>query len=155
MTPRTETRRATSTDASAVARLLDAFNREYDTPTPGVDVLQGRVERMIGAGEIVVFLVGDGPDGLALLEFRPSVWGEVPDAYLAELYVVPERRGQGMGSALLTATLRAASASGADVLDLNTSEDDVAARALYEKFGFSNREHRVDGPRQLYYEREL
>ena len=48
-----------------------------------------------------------------------------------------------------------ARARGADRIDLNTSEDDVAARALYERTGFTNREGSPDGPVMLYYEREL
>ena len=46
-------------------------------------------------------------------------------------------------------------AAGATVIELNTGEDDVAARALYESLGFSNREGDPDGPRMLFYEREL
>jgi hypothetical protein len=38
---------------------------------------------------------------------------------------------------------------------LGTSEDDVAARALYESAGFTNREGSPDGPTMLYYERDL
>ena len=48
-----------------------------------------------------------------------------------------------------------ARAAGADYMDLGTSEDDAAARGLYESLGFSNREGKPDGPVQLYYEREL
>jgi len=44
---------------------------------------------------------------------------------------------------------------GAAHIDLGTSEDDVAARALYESAGFTNREGRPDGPMMLYYERGL
>ena len=44
---------------------------------------------------------------------------------------------------------------GADHMDLGTSEDDVAARALYESLGFRNREGRADGPVSYFYEREL
>jgi ribosomal protein S18 acetylase RimI-like enzyme len=40
-------------------------------------------------------------------------------------------------------------------MDLGTAEDDVAARALYESLGFSNREDKPDGPVNYYYEREL
>jgi ribosomal protein S18 acetylase RimI-like enzyme len=40
-------------------------------------------------------------------------------------------------------------------MDLNTGEDDVAARALYERLGFSNREGIADRPRNYYYERKL
>ena len=38
---------------------------------------------------------------------------------------------------------------------LGTSEDDVAARALYERMGFRNREGREDGPIMYVYERGL
>ena len=44
---------------------------------------------------------------------------------------------------------------GAAHMDLGTSEDDVAARALYESLGFDNRGGRPDGPVNIYYEREL
>jgi ribosomal protein S18 acetylase RimI-like enzyme len=44
---------------------------------------------------------------------------------------------------------------GADYMDLGTSEDDVAARALYESLGFSNREGKPDGAINYYYERDL
>ena len=44
---------------------------------------------------------------------------------------------------------------GAVHMDLGTSEDDVAARALYESLGFDNREGRPDGPINYFYEREL
>ena len=44
---------------------------------------------------------------------------------------------------------------GAGYMDLGTSEDDVAARRLYESHGFTNREGRPDGPVMYFYEREL
>ena len=40
-------------------------------------------------------------------------------------------------------------------MDLGTSEDDVAARRLYESLGFSNREGKPDGPPNYFYERDL
>jgi hypothetical protein len=40
-------------------------------------------------------------------------------------------------------------------MDLGTSEDDTAARALYERLGFTSREGRPDGPVMYFYEREL
>ena len=40
-------------------------------------------------------------------------------------------------------------------MDLGTSEDDMAAGALYESPGFSSRERRPDGPISYFYEREL
>ena len=77
------------------------------------------------------------------------------DAYKTELYVVPERRGEGLGRALLEAAIEAGREAGAEVIDLNTSEDDTAAIALYESAGFTNREGGPEGPRMRYYERDL
>jgi ribosomal protein S18 acetylase RimI-like enzyme len=148
-------RRAEAGDAPAVARLLHDFNTEFGEPVPEVEVLAPRFRRLIDAGDVTALLAGDGPDGFATLRFRPSVHSDALDAYLEELYVVPDQRGQGLGRALLEAAMDTARELGADHIDLGTSEDDVAARALYESVGFTNREGRPDGPVMLYYERDL
>lgn len=148
-------RRAEVADAEAIGRLLHDFNSEFDEPTPGPIALAERVRALLAAGETAVLLGGAGPHGLAVLRFRPSIWTEGLECYLAELYVVPDRRGQGLGRALMEAAIALARREGADYMDLGTSEDDVAARALYESLGFSNREGRPDGPINYYYEREL
>lgn len=148
-------RRAEPGDAGDVARLLHDFNVEFDEPTPAVEVLAERAAALIAAGEITVLLAGAGPDGLAQLRLRRSVWFEGLDAYLEELYVVPARRGEGIGRALLESAMGAAREAGAEHIDLNTGETDTAARALYESAGFSNREGSPDGPAMLYYERDL
>jgi GNAT superfamily N-acetyltransferase len=142
-------------DAEAIGQLLHDFNVEFDEPTPGSDVLAERVERLLEAGEITVLLSRGEPDGLALLRFRPSLWNDALDAYLEELYVVPARRGQGRGRALMEAAIELARRRGAGDMHLCTSEADVAARALYESLGFVNRERGPDGPIQYFYEREL
>lgn len=142
-------------DASEIGRLLDAFNREFDDPTPGPDKLANRLEQLIAGGDTAVLLAGSGPDGVAVLRFRRSIWSESLECYLAELYVTPRERRQGLGRALMQAAFEVARARGADYMDLNTSEADVAARALYESLGFSDREGKADGPRNYYYEREL
>jgi ribosomal protein S18 acetylase RimI-like enzyme len=104
---------------------------------------------------MTVLLGGERPDGLAVLRFRPSFWSGAPDAYLEELYVAPERRGEGMGRALMEAAMDTAREAGAKHMDLGTSVDDTAARGLYESCGFTNREHAPDGPVMLFYERDL
>lgn len=48
-----------------------------------------------------------------------------------------------------------ARAEGAVNIELGTSEEDEAARALYESEGFTNREGSPDGPVMFFYEREL
>lgn len=149
----TSVRNATPADAGAVARLLYDFNVEFDDPTPPVATLSGRVAGLIAEGETVVLLAGSGPDGLAVLRFRPSIWSEGLECYLAELYVVPDRRGQGLGRALMAAALETARARGADFMDIGVDEPDLPARTLYESLGFTNRNDH--GDLMFVYEREL
>jgi ribosomal protein S18 acetylase RimI-like enzyme len=148
-------RRADASDAEAVARLLHDFNEEFDEATPGPEALAERVRVLLDHGDTVILVGGDGPDGLAVLRFRPAIWTDAPECYLAELYVVPSRRGQGLGRAIMEAAIEAARAEGATYMDLGTAEDDTAARALYESLGFGNRGGKPDGPVNYFYEREL
>jgi ribosomal protein S18 acetylase RimI-like enzyme len=148
-------RRATVADAAVIGRLLHDFNTEYDDPTPGPDKLAERIRQLLDGGDTAVLLAGAGPDGLAVLRFRLALWSEALECYLAELYVVPATRGRGLGRALMNAAMDLARDEGADYMDLGTAETDVAARALYESLGFSNREGKPDGPINYYYEREL
>jgi ribosomal protein S18 acetylase RimI-like enzyme len=147
-------REATVEDAPLVARLLHDFNTEFEAETPGVPELIRHATRMLREGAMTVILGGEGPDGLALLRFRPSVWTEKSEASLQELYVIPARRGEGIGQALLEAAIETSRAAGAAWIELNTSESDRAARALYAKLGFTNEEG-PDGATMLYYELEL
>jgi ribosomal protein S18 acetylase RimI-like enzyme len=148
-------RRADVADAETIGRLLHDFNSEFDDPTPGPRVLARRLERLLADGEVTVLLGGAEPHGLAVLRFRPAIWTEGLDCYLEELYVVPDRRGRGLGRALMEAAMELARREGATHMDLGTNEDDVAARALYESLGFDNREGKPDGPVNYFYEREL
>jgi ribosomal protein S18 acetylase RimI-like enzyme len=148
-------RRATTADAAAIGRLLHDFNTEYDDPTPEPEELAERMRELLRAGDTVVLLAGEGPYGLAVLRFRASIWSRGLECYLAELYVAPAQRGRGLGRALMTEAIELARREGADYMDLNTSETDIAARALYESLGFSTREGDPARPVNLYYEREL
>jgi GNAT superfamily N-acetyltransferase len=138
-----------------VARLLHDFQREYDEPSPGLEMLEDRYAELIRNKDMIVLLVGDGPDGFAQLRFRPWVYSSGLHSYLEELYVVPDLRGNGLGRALLDGAIETARGEGAQQMELGTSEDDVAARALYESSGFINREGGADGPVMFFYEREL
>ncbi|HEV2874815.1 MAG TPA: GNAT family N-acetyltransferase [Thermoleophilaceae bacterium] len=155
MKPEHAIRRAEIADAEDVGRLLHDFNTEYDDYTPGPEAMGRRIGQLLASGDVTVLLGGAGPDGLALLRFRPSLWSETLDCYLEELYVVPDLRGRGLGQALMEAAMDTAREEGAAHMDLGTAETDTAARALYEKLGFDNREGKPDGPLNFFYEREL
>jgi ribosomal protein S18 acetylase RimI-like enzyme len=148
-------RRAQPADAETIGRLLYDFNTEYEEPTPDPPTLARRVRELMG-DDLAALIAGDEePLGLAVLRFRRSLWTPGLECYLAELYVVPERRGQGLGRALMEAAIELARREGATYMDLGTGEDDRAARALYESMGFDNRGGKPDGAVNYFYEREL
>jgi ribosomal protein S18 acetylase RimI-like enzyme len=146
---------AQAADAEAAGRLLHDFNVEYAEPTPGPIRLAERIRQLLAEGHTSVLLAGGRPDGVAVLRFRPAIWSEALECYLAELYVKPDRRRRGLGRALVQAAIAHARDRGADRMDLGTGEQDVAARALYESVGFDNHEGKPDGFVNYFYEREL
>jgi ribosomal protein S18 acetylase RimI-like enzyme len=143
---------------SAAAQLLHDFNVEYDEPAPAPPELAVRLAELISGDHVTVLLAReqetDEAIGVAVMRVQPSVWSQAQEAYLAELYVVPSRRGQGYGRELLAEAMRVASDRGADYAFLVTSEDDRLARRLYEAAGFRRTEG-AGGPLMLAYEREL
>ncbi len=142
-------------DAGAIGRLLHDFNQEFAEPTPSPAGLAERVRRLLAGGDTVVLLAGDGPDGLAVLRLRPAIWSAGLECCLAELYVVPDRRGQGLGRALMEAALDEAARRGADHMEIGVDEPDVVARGLYESLGFTNRTGGPTGHLMYCYERHL
>jgi GNAT superfamily N-acetyltransferase len=140
-------------ETGVVAELLDAFNREYHTPTPGPAVLTGRLRRLLADGTVIAVLAGQPAIAIALLTLRPNVWYEGSVALLDELYVVPALRGQGIGSALLDRAEAVARQRGAEVLEINVDGEDVDARRFYERHGYTNTEPGQDEPMLYYYRR--
>lgn len=150
---------AESAEALAeVAHLLHDFNVEYDEPAPPPEELAGRLADLVAAHQVTVLLARADDTGeavgVAVLRVQPSVWGPAGEAYLAELYVVPARRGQGHGRALITGAVDVARDLGADYAFLITSEADLLAQRLYEAAGFRRTEG-VGGPLMLAFERDL
>lgn len=150
---------SSSSDAiAAAAQLLHDFNLEYDEPAPPPDELAARLAELVAGDHVTVLLArahetGEAV-GVAVMRVQPSVWGQAQEAYLAELYVVPGRRGQGYGRELITEAMRVARERGADYAFLITSEEDRLAQRLYEAAGFRRTEGE-GGPLMLAYEREL
>jgi len=141
-------------DADLVATLLHDFNEEFETPTPGVAVLSARLRALLRSGATIALVAGEPAGGVALLTLRSNVLYDGPVALLDELYVRPDLRGQGIGSALLRRACDVVRERGGRLFEINVDEDDSGARRFYERHGFTNRPP-GQNERMLYYEREL
>lgn len=147
-------RRATADDAAVVARLLDEFNREFDTPTPGAEVLAARLRELLGTESTFAYLAGDPAVAVALLTRRPNVWYAGPVDLLDELYVAPAHRDRGIGGAIIARLLEDARRDGVALVEINVDEADVDTQRFYARHGFAGRGD-GDDERAVYFWREL
>jgi len=147
-------RQATADDADEIARLLHDFNTEFDTPSPGAEVLAERLRLLLAGHTTIAILAGTPAVAVALTTLRTNVWyaGEV--ALLDELYVEPRFRGQGIGSAIVKKLTSISRGRGVDLIEINVDEGDVEAQHFYERHGFSATEP-GSTERAFYYSQEL
>jgi len=88
-------------------------------------------------GQFLVALEAGTMVGFAALSFLWTLERGGRAAWLDELYVVPERRGRGIGAALLAAAVEFARVAGALAVDLEIDADHARAASLYERSGFA------------------
>lgn len=147
-------RRATADDAAELARLLTAFNAEYDAEAPPLDVLEDRYRAMLGGPDFMALLAGSPAAGFATVSLRPSIYHDGPVGLLEDLYVAPGRRSQGIGAALVTELAAIAGHAGWGQLEVQVDEPDVDAMRFYARHGFISRDE-ATGDRALLWWREF
>ncbi|MDX6698133.1 MAG: hypothetical protein QOE65_1530 [Solirubrobacteraceae bacterium] len=132
--------RADPSEAETVARLLVEFRDHYGRDWPSANSILASVERLMETVD-TEFLLGSPDDdapprGVAQLRFRHSVWMAAPDCWLEDLYVSPAARRAGLGRALVDLAVERARERGARRIELDVTEDNRAALALYRDAGF-------------------
>jgi GNAT superfamily N-acetyltransferase len=144
--------RAVPDEAETVGRLLVAFRDHLGAAWPSDNAIIAQVERLVEdpATDFLLAARDDDspPAGVCQLRYRPSVWTAAPDCELEDLFVAEHARGAGCGAALVAAALDQARERGCRRLQLDTTEDNAAALALYHRFGLSERVD-DDGPLRL------
>jgi len=132
-------REARPEDGEEIVSMCLALHREDPGPAP---VEAGQVRetlavfgRQAGRGRAVVADVGDRVAGYAFLVpfWSNEQGGEVCE--VDELYVRPDRRGEGIGSALFEA-IDAGRFGSFTATALGVSPGNARARRLYERLGF-------------------
>ena len=87
------------------------------------------------------------------LRYRYSVWTASDDCWLEDLWVREDARRVGLGAALVEEAIRRAAERGCRRIELDVSEANEHALALYEKLGFSS--GKLPGGRDLFLQKRL
>jgi ribosomal protein S18 acetylase RimI-like enzyme len=130
---------ATPEVVEALVRLLPLLSRTAEALSPS------DVAELVASPATTLFLARDGEDGpivgtLTLAVFR------IPSgvrAWIEDVIVAEEARGQGCGEALTRAALEAAAAAGARTVELTSRPSREVANRLYQRVGFTPRETNV------------
>ena len=133
--------RAEPDEAEAVADLLVGFRDHMGHDWPSENAFLAGVERLIERTD-TEFLLGcpdedSPPAGVCQLRFRHGLWMAAEDCWLEDLYVAESARRTGVGTALMDAALKRARERGCRRVELDVSDANAGALALYERFGFT------------------
>jgi GNAT superfamily N-acetyltransferase len=133
-------RRAERADADALLRLITALAEFENLPPPDAEAQARLIEH--GFGERPKFEAwlaecdgAFGPVGYAFIFETYSTFLARPTLYLEDLFVLPDFRGRGVGSALLRHCVRLAEARGCGRMEWTCLDWNTRAQAVYEKLG--------------------
>ena len=156
MRPSIEVRVAPRREAGEVVRLLAAFRDFYGEDTPADELIATTVERLFDDPGTEYLLAGDPPVGVVQLRYRLSAWTGVDDAWIEDAFVLEQARGQGIGRALIEASIERARARGCARIQLDAYERNAPALELYGSLGFeSGSPGRWEGAKDLYFTKWL
>jgi len=138
--PNTTLRRAERADAEAVIGLIIALAEFENLPPPDA-AAQARLIAH-GFGEQPKFEVmlaevegAPGPVGYALLLQTYSTFLAQPSLYLEDVFVLPEFRKQGVGTALLRHCVQTAHERGCGRMEWTCLDWNTNAQAMYDRMG--------------------
>jgi len=132
-------RRAGPEHRDAIGRLLAVQLAEHHVVIPDEE-LAAAIEGVLAVPRRGFFLVAEDDGACVGVAYVSLLWalehgGQA--AWLEELYVVPDRRGSGLGARLLEAVLAAARGAGCAAIDLEIEPDHERVRSLYARHGFT------------------
>ena len=131
-------RSATVADVGTILRFvreLAAFEREPDAVEATETMLAEALFGERPAAEALIAETAEGPLGFALFFQNFSTWTGKRGLYLEDLYVTPEARGAGVGTALLRHLAGIALDRGCTRFEWAVLDWNVDAQAFYKAMG--------------------
>jgi len=114
-------------------------------------VLGRRLGRLLAGTVVIALLAGEPAVAGALLTLVPTFGTRSGCRSRRALCGVPELRGRGLGSVLLSAAEAVVRERGGDLVEINVDGEDIDARRFYERHGYTNTERGQDEPLLYYY----
>lgn len=133
-------RRAERADADALLRLITALADFEKLPPPDAEARVRLIEHGFGDRPKFEAWLADyegapGPVGYAFVFETYSTFLARPTLYLEDLFVLPDYRGRGVGSALLRHCVRLAHERGCGRMEWTCLDWNTSAQAVYENLG--------------------
>ena len=133
-------RPVTPADHAHVLRMVRALYVEDPSPrAPGDDHVARTLAVLADPARGAALVVDDGQGEPFGYVFLTRLWsnelgGDI--VFIDEIWVAPDRRGQGVGTAVIAHAMKAMQERGAVAFELEVTPDNARARALYERLGF-------------------
>jgi GNAT superfamily N-acetyltransferase len=137
MTTSVHVRQATVEDLDVLVPLFDAYRQFYRQPSEPERARRFLLDRFEHS-QSVIFIAFEGAEAVGFMQLYPSFSSRAMARIfvLNDLFVSPEARRHGAGSALLHAATEYARRVGALRLVLSTEVTNATAQSLYEKLGW-------------------
>lgn len=122
-------------DRDAWEALWRAYLTFYETSV-SADVYDWTWAQILGEKDAMharLALVGNTPVGLVHFLYHRTFWGPDQRCYLNDLFTTPDARGRGVAQGLIEAVYDHARAAGSTQVYWLTAEDNLRARALYDR----------------------
>lgn len=131
-------REATEADSATLARMFEVFNADYRAITIAPEQMAARLRACAGVETTLLAERGGAPAGFVCLRVVPFMSDDTPYAEVSDLFVQPDQRRQGVGTALLRAAHALARQRGAAEVVILTGDDNDDAQALYRRCGYGD-----------------
>jgi GNAT superfamily N-acetyltransferase len=149
---------ASVAELGVLVRLAVAFRDHIGQATPSEGELCASIALLLRDAATEFFLASDTAGtgvGYVQCRYRYSAWVSALEAEIEDVFVVRERRRQGVGQRLVEFAIARATTKGCRSLGLNTNERNTEAVTLYQRLGFVAERVRWQGGRQLWLQRPL
>jgi ribosomal protein S18 acetylase RimI-like enzyme len=132
-----EVRQATIDDLDSIVPLFEAYRQFYRLPSDTEQARRFLWDRF-HHNQSIIFLAFAGDAAVGFTQLYPSFSSGAmsPIFILNDLFVVPEARQRGAGSALIDAAAEHGRRAGALRLVLSTEVTNTTAQSLYQRMGW-------------------